>query len=145
MLGALLAGRVARRPGLGPTILLGTGLAAAGVLIPLAGGPALLVFGQLIAARGLVGLGAVVVNIHRDSLRQSLIPADMQGRVSATMRFIEWGTLPVGAVLGGVLATQIGVRTTLLVAALGSVLSMAWILPSPIRTLRIAPSPKPPP
>ncbi len=53
------------------------------------------------------------------SLRQAITPKRMQGRMNATMRFLVWGTIPIGSLLGGALGTVIGLRETIL---LGGVL-----------------------
>jgi hypothetical protein len=60
--------------------------------------------------------------------------------MNATMRFMVWGTMPLGAFLGGVLGSLIGVRPTLLVAAVGGGLSFLPVLLSPLRTMRDLPS-----
>jgi predicted MFS family arabinose efflux permease len=58
------------------------------------------------------------------------------GRMNASMRFLVWGTMPLGGLLGGVLGSTIGVRATLLVAAIGQSLAFLWIFFSPLRSLR---------
>jgi hypothetical protein len=63
----------------------------------------------------------------------------MQGRMNASMRFMVWGTMPFGSLIGGALGSAIGVRETLLIAGIGSVLPVAWVLWSPVRTLREMP------
>jgi hypothetical protein len=60
-----------------------------------------------------------IFNVNQVSLRISITPDHLHGRVNATMRFLMWSVTPVGALLGGVLATVFGVRPTLFVAALG--------------------------
>jgi hypothetical protein len=62
--------------------------------------------------------------------------------MNATMRFLVWGTIPLGALAGGALASTIGLRPTLFVAAGGAFLSMLPILLSPIRRLREIPEPE---
>ena len=56
------------------------------------------------------------------------------------MRFLVWGTLPLGGFLGGALGSWIGIRNTLWVAAVGQGLSFLWLLPSPIPRMREMPS-----
>ncbi len=58
-------------------------------------------------------------NINQLSLRQSITPDRLQGRVNATMRFVMWGVTPFGAIVGGIAATVFGVREVLLVAGIG--------------------------
>jgi hypothetical protein len=67
--------------------------------------------------------------------------------MNATMRFLVWGTMPLGGLLGGVLGTTIGVRHTLLVAAAGQSLAFLPVFLSPLRRMRELPSyrgPEPP-
>src|SRR5207247_8947503 len=49
-------------------------------------------------------IGVVVYNINQVSLRQAIVPKSIQGRMNASMRWIVWGTIPAGAIAGGVLA-----------------------------------------
>ena len=83
-----------------------------------------------------VGFGATVYNINQVSFRQRLCPDRLLGRMNATMRFIVWGVLPIGALLGGVLGTAIGLRPTLWIGAIGEALAGVWLLASPMRTMR---------
>ena len=135
LIGALLPDRVQRRVGLGPAIV-GSALVAGAALflVPLAPLEAPLPF--LFAAQFLVGIGQVVYNVSQVSLRQAITPDAMLGRMNATMRFVVWGTMPVGALLGGALGGVIGLRETLLVAALGETLAFLFVLLSPVRRLR---------
>jgi hypothetical protein len=83
---------------------------------------------------------AVVYNITQVSFRQGLCPPELLGRMNATIRFLVWGTMPIGGVLGGVLGSTIGVRHTLLVAAIGGSLAFLPTLLSPLRTMRELPT-----
>ena len=65
------------------------------------------------------------------------------GRMNATMRFVVWGVLPVGALLGGMLGAALGLRTTLWIGALGQALAGIWLLASPMRNLRDFPDAPP--
>jgi len=59
--------------------------------------------------------------------------------MNATMRFIVWGTIPIGSLMGGMMATLLPVRVALIVAALGSFSSILWVLFSPLRSLHEMP------
>jgi len=61
--------------------------------------------------------------------------------MNSVMRFIVWGTIPLGGLVGGVLGTTIGLRETIVVGAIGAGLSFLWILLSPQRHLREMPEP----
>ena len=65
----------------------------------------------------------------------------MQGRMNATMRFVVWGTIPIGQVMGGVIATAVGLSAAIWVGAFGSLLAVGPLLLSPIRTLTTMPEP----
>jgi predicted MFS family arabinose efflux permease len=56
------------------------------------------------------------------------------------MRFIVWGVMPIGAVLGGLLGDYLGLRETLLVTSAGAMLAVLWPLCSDVRTLREQPA-----
>src|SRR5690606_27499703 len=70
------------------------------------------------------------------SLRQSVTPGEMLGRVSSTMHLVEAGLAPVGALTAGLLAEVIGVRETLAIAAAGVSSAALWVLFSPIPKLQ---------
>jgi hypothetical protein len=65
----------------------------------------------------------------------------MQGRMNATMRFIVWGTIPVGAMLGGFLGNTIGLHETIWIGAIGGIFSFLPLLIGPVRSLKEMPAP----
>jgi MFS family permease len=136
--GALLAGRIANRFGQARTIWLSLVTTQPLVLlIPLAGRGWLI---SLYAIGWLAyGFGGVIYNIAQVSFRQSICPDRLLGRMNASVRFLVWGTIPLGSLLGGVLGTAIGVRNALWVGAIGIVLSPLFVLFSPLRGLRDLP------
>ena len=142
LVGALVAERIARRAGLGRTII-GSAVifGLAGFAYPLAT-PATAV-ALLVGGGILFGFGSVVYNVNQVSLRQAITPGRMQGRMNATMRFVVWGTLPIGALAGGALGATIGLRPTLWIAALGGFLAFVPPLLSPVRKLRSMPEEAP--
>lgn len=137
--GAFVASRLARSIGGVRATLLGALLGAGALLIPLtAPGPGLALFatGYAVAA-----FGTTVFNVNQVSFRQRLCPPGMLGRMNATMRVVAWGTMPVGALLGGALGVAIGLRPALWVAAAGESVAAGWLLASPMRRLRDFPEP----
>jgi predicted MFS family arabinose efflux permease len=70
------------------------------------------------------------------SLRQGITPQHLQGRMNATMRSLNWSTVTAGALIGGALGDSMGFAPTLLVGTVGSLLSSAWLVLSPVRQLR---------
>ena len=61
--------------------------------------------------------------------------------MNSVMRFMVWGTIPLGGLAGGVLGTTIGLRETIVVGAVGGGLAVLWIVFSPQRHLRDMPEP----
>jgi MFS family permease len=135
--GAGLAERTARRLGIGPTILYAMILGcAAPVLVPLASGSQPIVVAVLVLSFFLGGAGTTVANIHVVSMRQTITPHRLLGRMNASYRFLAWGVVPFGAGLGGGLATVIGLRPTLFVSAVGLIGAALWVLFSPVPRYR---------
>jgi MFS family permease len=140
LLGALMANRVARRFGVGPTIV-GSGLVFGPAALLVAIAPRDVALPFVAASVFLGGLGGAVYNINQVSLRQAITPERMQGRMNATMRFIVWGTIPVGATLGGFLGGQIGLHETIWIGAIGGLFVFLPVLFSPVRGIREMPAP----
>jgi MFS family permease len=143
LLGSFVASRFARAVGQGPAIWMSALACAPGAFVA----PFLhrdWTLGLYAVAQILLWAGVVVYNITQVSFRQGLTPPDLLGRMNATMRFLVWGTMPLGAFLGGVLGATLGVRTTLLIAAIGGALAFIPVYLSPLRTMRELPSWVPP-
>jgi MFS family permease len=141
LLGSIVAGRLCTRWGLGPVIIGSQVLITLAVLvIPLSAGlPAVAVL--LIAlAQAVWAFSAVVYIVNTVSLRQVITPDRLQGRAAASLRFVTWGVAPLGFLLGGILGEWIGLRGTLLVAAIGPALSVVWLLLSPVPGFRSLPA-----
>ena len=133
-LGAATAGRVARRFGAGRTIVGAAALnIVSWVLVALAprGFPL-----PVLILSGLIGSYGVIYNITQVSLRQAITPQRLQGRMNATMRFLVWGTIPLGAFTGGVVGSSLGLHVALWMAAGGQVLAVLPPLLSPVVRLR---------
>jgi MFS family permease len=139
LLGALSASWIPRRIGLGPTLfvtIVAGGLAL--ILVPLAE------FGwavPLLLASTVIGsFTNPVYNINQVSLRQAITPDRVQGRMNATVRTVIWGTMPIGAFIGGVIGSTYGLLPAMYIGIAISVIAGAWILLGPIR-LRVQPEP----
>jgi MFS family permease len=142
MAGAAGADRMRRWLGVGGATMFGAALTGPGMLlIPIA--PKHLAVPFLIASGVLMGFGSVVYNIQQVSLRQAITPERLQGRMNATMRFFVWGTIPLGSLTGGAIASTAGLRAALYVGAAGAFLSVLPIVFSPIRSLREFPAAEP--
>jgi predicted MFS family arabinose efflux permease len=139
LLGALLAERLLHRLGLGRTLVGAAWMISLAMLIvPLAHGPVALAAAFLIAAQ-LGDMAWSIYNIHSTSLRQAITPDRLLGRVNSAGHLLFWGALPLGALAGGAIAQSIGIRQTMVIGALGSLLSALWLSFSPIRHLRKLP------
>ncbi|MFD7452647.1 MFS transporter [Kitasatospora sp. NPDC059827] len=142
LLGALCATAVTRRIGVGPTFILGTALYPASLLlIPAAHGTTPVVLALLFAAEFGAGLGVMWLDVAGASIFAAIIPDNLRSRVFGAYRCVNFGTRPLGSLVGGALAATIGLRPTLWVAAIGALTSVLWLLPSPIRRLRDLPTP----
>jgi MFS family permease len=138
---AFTATRISQRFGIGPTTI---------VMALLFGPTALLIafaptgnkaIPFLVVALLVASFSVVVYNITQVSYRQAICPPELQGRMNSVMRFIVWGTIPIGALVGGALGSWLGLRETILIGAIGGGTSFLWILLSPQRHLREMPEP----
>ncbi|MFJ5707812.1 MFS transporter [Streptomyces sp. NPDC093105] len=141
LIGAAVSGAVVRRIGIGGSLVAGfVGFTLPLVLIPAADGPLPLVVGVLFAAEFLSCAGVMIVDVAAGSFQMALIPETMRARVMGAFRTLNHGFRPVGALVGGVLGTAIGVRPTLWVATVGAVFAVLWLLPSPLPRMRELPT-----
>ncbi|MDQ3694929.1 MAG: MFS transporter [Chloroflexota bacterium] len=140
VIGSLLPSRLSVRFGLGPATIAAVALVGiSDLLVSAAAGSLLVVVPLLIVAQFCFGVGFTVFNVNQASLRQDVVPVRLQGRASATIRFLAVGLAPIGALIGGALAEEIGLRPTLAVAAVGELGAAVWLWFSPIRSLMIMP------
>ena len=138
LLGAIASGPVVARLGVGLTLLLSVlsgGLLMATVLAAYTNAAVFL--SVLFFVEFLLG---APYNITQVSLRQAITPDRVQGRMNATMRTIVWGTIPIGSLVGGILAGIIGVVPTIVLGGFITTLAAGWILAGPIR-IRVQPDP----
>ena len=140
LLAAFTTTRISRRFGIGPTTIVMALLNLPAMLL-IALAPASFPIPFLVLGGILLGFVIVVYNITQVTYRQAICPPRLQGRMNSVMRFMVWGTIPIGTLLGGALGSTIGLRETLVVGAIGSGSSFLWILFSPQRHLREMPEP----
>jgi predicted MFS family arabinose efflux permease len=74
-------------------------------------------------------------NVTQVSLRQRLVAPEQLGRMSATMKTVVWGVMPVGALAGGALGSTIGIVPTICVGAVVMLSAIPWLFASEIRAL----------
>jgi MFS family permease len=142
MLAAASAQRLSTRFGVGPVIVHGLILTAlAWQAIGLVSGPPWLATLLLGAVIMVFDFGAVLYGINYLALRQAITPDRLMGRMTATMRFLTVAMAPVGSLMGGVIATWIGLRGTLLaIGVLGLMLAAAAVWWSPVRRHQVLPA-----
>lgn len=141
LLGALYASTIARRIGLGRAIIGETQavgfvatvipfitLLGSGLMVPL-----------LIGAQVVWSFWLPLYVVNAASLRQTITPNHLLGRVTAASRFISWGAAAIGFLIGGYVAEQIGIFPTLIIAGIGLWLSSLWVVLSPVRSLTTMP------
>jgi predicted MFS family arabinose efflux permease len=138
--GSVVAARVARWLGLGPSLVAGAALIAAAHLCAPAAAllDAVAVVPVLALGQGLLGLALAVLNVSGVSLRQAVTPDHLLGRIAGTTRIAIGGAMALGAIVGGVLGESVGLAPTLLVGALGSLLPLLTF--GPVARLKEAPS-----
>jgi MFS family permease len=139
VVGAVIARPLGRRLGTARAVWLVSALTApVGLLIPLTGPgwrQALFVAGMVVLMAGIL-----VYNITVVAWRQAYCPPQILGRVVASMRFVLFGTVPLGSLLGGGLASAVGARDALWILLAANLSSPAVLAGSRLRLLRDLPA-----
>lgn len=99
-------------------------------------------FAVAVALQGRGWTAFMTFKVSSVAYRQRLCPEPLLGRMTATFRFLVWGSMPVGALVGGLLGERFGARTALWTGALGELLAVVPLLLSPLRTARELPDPE---
>jgi MFS family permease len=137
LLGALAAEPLTRRFGLGITLIISTCVLGIGMIAPaFAVGAGITSITLLILNQLLTDPAWTIHNINELTLRQSLIPNEILGRVNGSLHFLEFAANLIGMFLGGILGEVFGPRITLMIGAMGGFVAAAWLLTSPIWRLR---------
>jgi MFS family permease len=136
LLGSLLAARLPGRFGHGPVLVCAAALGDGAFLsVPALHGSSAVTVPALLAVGFVFGGGGQLVNVTVMAVRQAVTPDGMQGRVAATITFVGMGSTPLGSLVGGFLAQEWGLRTSLLVTAAGMMLSPVVMALSPLARL----------
>jgi MFS family permease len=139
LFGAALAPGIARRVGVGAAVAGSMVVAcAAPLLLPLAASTSLPAV-VLATSFAIGGFGVAISNVHIVTLRQAITPDAMLGRLNASYRTLVYGAIPIGALMGGLLGEVIGLRGTIVVGALGTLVAPAWVLGSAVPRMRRVP------
>jgi MFS family permease len=123
VLGSMVAARISVRLGPGTTLVLAIAVSAGSFLVPV-------VWAQPVAVAASLAVGAfggLVWNVITVSLRQSLVPDALLGRVNSAYRLVGWGTMPLGALTGGLVADAFGLRAPFLLAGVVALLLAVWL------------------
>jgi MFS family permease len=144
LIGVGITGAVTRRIGIGPTFIVGSVLFPAPLmLVPLAGGPHVLVIALLFLSEFGSGIGVMMLDITAGSINAAVVPAHLRSRVQGAYTIVNYGVRPLGSLAAGAAATAIGVHATLWIATVGGALSALWLVPSPFPRMRELPEPAP--
>jgi MFS family permease len=130
---ALVVRRVADRFPIGRVIIAGAAGGAGSLLVPAA--PQANPIPFLVASLVVVGAGIVLYNTAAISVMQAITPDRLLGRMNASRRFLVWGVIPLGSLLGGALGSTLGLRDALWIGASGTALSFVFLVLSPVRSL----------
>jgi MFS family permease len=141
LVGAFSANRISRWFGLGPTIVGSLFLGGFLMLFIAIAPPGDAALPFLVAGGLFGGFSQMVYNINQVSYRQAICPPRMQGRMNATVRFLVWGTMPIGSLIGGAIASVIDLHPTIWLAAVLGFVPAIFPLLSPVRTLKEMPAP----
>ncbi|MDQ0585587.1 MFS transporter [Streptomyces rishiriensis] len=136
LLGSVLAARLPNRFAYGPVLVTAAALGDGAFLcVPALHGPSAVTVLALLAVSFVFGIGGQLVTVTVMAVRQAVTPEGMQGRAAATITFVGMGSTPLGSLLGGFLAAEWGLRTSLLVTAAGMLLSPVVMALSPLARL----------
>lgn len=142
VIGALVASRIGRRIGLGPAYALGCLVFPVSLLlIPLAGPgmPMALILALIFGSEFGAGLGVMILDINVGAIIYARTPDRIRARAGGAFRFINYGVRPIGALLGGLLGTALGVREAILVTTLAAIGGVLFLVGSPVLQLRELP------
>ena len=142
VLGAIVASRIGRRIGLGPAYALGCLIFPVSlILIPLAGPgmPMWLILALIFASEFGAGIGVMILDINVGAILYARTPDRIRARAGGAFRFVNYGVRPIGALLGGLLGTALGVREAIFVATIAAIGGVLFLIGSPVLRLRDLP------
>lgn len=141
LLGAAFNSRIVVWAGFGRTLIGGLLIhTICALVVPLARPPANVATTMLFVAQVIGDAGLMLFFINAISLRQSVTPDRLLGRVNASVDFLVAAVGPLGLLLGGFLGQAIGMRPTLFLGAVGGLLGALWLFLSPVRALQAQPA-----
>jgi MFS family permease len=141
IVGAMMSKRVSGFFGIGPTMLFGLSgatLCPLLLLIPRNGGFVSMTI--MIGAELLYGFGVLSFNVITVTVRQTVTPKRLLGRMNASYRMVLFGMAPLGSALAGALGQHFGLRTALVIAVLAFPSAILWTISSPVVRMREMPA-----
>lgn len=142
-IGAMAISPVAARVGTGRVLIGAPVVGALGlasfVVAAESGLPGPAVLTVLFSGSVVMGAGLVGFSVLASGVRQLLAPSQARGRVLGTLRFLEWGSMPLGSVIGGVVGEVFGAAPAILTSAVLLAGAAAWVVATPLRALRELP------
>jgi MFS family permease len=142
--GAATAAAMGRRFGIGPTLIVSIAIGALSWAIMAFARPETALAFLALSAIG-SGITSMAMSINYVSLRQAITPPELQGRVNATGRWLNWTVIPLAAIGGGAVATAVGIRETILIGSGVAFLAVPILFLSPLGSLRAVPGAISPP
>ena len=142
VIGALVATRIGRRIGLGPAYALGCLVFPASLLlIPIAspGMPMPVILALLFGSEFGAGLGVMILDINVGAIIYARTPDRIRARAGGAFRFVNYGVRPVGALLGGLLGTALGVHEAIWITSIVAIAGVLFLVGSPVLRLRDLP------
>jgi MFS family permease len=140
--GAFTNRRITHRFGLGRMLRINTifvALAPLLIAVPHGHGPRTMAI--LMLAQLLYGVNLVIYNVNTVTLRQIVTPNRLLARMNASYRLLLFGTVPIGALFGGLLGEVFGLRTAMVVTVFTMLSPIAWTFFSPVFQLTAMPEP----
>jgi MFS family permease len=137
LLGALAAAPLTRLIGAGRLIAIGAVVFPGAIAIAaLAGGPTWVRAAALIGAEFVGAFAVMCFDVPLNALQAAVTDEQVRSRVSGAFSSINYGVRPLGAVVGGLLGTWLGVRETLLISSAGGLIAVIFLIRSPIIHVR---------
>jgi MFS family permease len=140
LLGVLATPHIVRRIGEARALPASTiGFSLVALLLPLAASVPGVAFPLLVAQFFVGSFTVLLYNVTQVTFRQRITPARLLGRMNASVRFVVWGVMPIGALLAGVLGSVVGVIPMMWIAAGGQLIAAAFVVTGPFWRLRELP------
>jgi len=133
LFGALVSERLVSRWGIGPVMISAALLTGFSVLIPPLAHGSVKACAAWLAFAQAFDMTWPIYMINEQTLRQTVAPDRILGRVNSAMHLLFFGAMPLGSLAGGILAQSLGLRPVMLAAAIGFLLSTLFLIASPIR------------